>query len=121
MDCKVLEDDLPLVKVFLIPAKEEGICYMVGKIFHTVGDGLTVLQLFSLMQDGGPAIAQGSNKVHYPRVVEFSLFDKISSVAKINEIYVPHTNDTLLVKEQISGAPIREVKWRGPISLNGMK
>ena len=49
VDCKILEDDLPLLKVFLIPAKEQGTCYMVGKIFHTIGDGLSVLQLFSLM------------------------------------------------------------------------
>ena len=56
-DCRLLEDNLLLVKVFLIPAKEPGICYMVGKIFHCIGDGLSALQIFSLMQDGGPAVA----------------------------------------------------------------
>lgn len=40
--------------------------YIVSKSYHVVCDGLSLLQMFSLMQDGGDQVATGSNRVAYP-------------------------------------------------------
>ena len=76
-----ITNELPALKIWLIPAKgneekqaregEQDLkgtseLFIVAKIYHFIGDGLSVLQMFSLMQDGGDGVKYGSNRVRYP-------------------------------------------------------
>ena len=42
----------PLFKLWLVVSKTEGAMYIVSKHYHQISDGLSLLQMFSLMQDG---------------------------------------------------------------------
>ena len=57
---------LPLFQIWLIRAKDNTCIYIVSKSYHLVCDGLSLLQMFSLMQDGGDEIAKETNRVIYP-------------------------------------------------------
>ena len=56
----------PVLKIWLIPSadkpakdkKDQGkSIYIVSKHYHFIADGLSILQMFSLMQDGGTEVS----------------------------------------------------------------
>ena len=76
-----ITNELPALKIWLIPAKgneekptlgsEQDLkgtseLFIVAKFYHFTTDGLSILQMFSLMQDGGDEVKYGSNRVRYP-------------------------------------------------------
>ena len=63
-------DGRPMLKIWLIPAAsgENGTkeIFLFAKFYHFATDGLSITQMFSLMQDGGEEAKYGSNRVRYP-------------------------------------------------------
>ena len=43
------ENGLPVFSMWIVPSKEEGMAYIVVKSLHQLSDGISLLQMFSLM------------------------------------------------------------------------
>ena len=97
------------MKIWLIPADAEensNSIYIVTKCYHFIADGLSNLQMWSLMQDGGPEVSRGTNKVHYTNRPKYTLGETLSnfgeSSAKSQEmIGEPTKPRKLLVDENV--------------------
>ena len=49
-----------------------------------MADGLSILQMFSLMQDGGQDVTHGTNRVHYPQRPKFTFSQTLSNQKELN-------------------------------------
>ena len=56
----------PALKIWLIPSKTNGQLFVVAKFYHFYADGLSIMQMVSLMQDGGDEVRYNTNPIRYP-------------------------------------------------------
>lgn len=55
-----------LFKCWVVPGKDPKSAYLAIKHFHQISDGTSMMQMLSLMQDGGDAVTKGPNQIYYP-------------------------------------------------------
>ena len=56
----------PALKIWLVRSQTEGQLFVVAKFYHFYADGLSIMQMVSLMQDGGDEVRFNTNRIMYP-------------------------------------------------------
>ena len=97
-----IEKGLPLFKIWLVPSKDKNMIYIVSKHYHSISDGLSLLQMFSLMQDGGDDVVRGSNCIVYPPKKKFTC-GEIMSKFKAQGEFDDESNEKMKIPDKLLG------------------
>ena len=122
-----LEQGLPLMKIWIVPGKDKDVAYIVTKHYHQLSDGMSLIQMFSLMQDGGDAVTKGSNQIIYPARQNVSLttmmskYKQLEEMDSANAVLMEETDQLLGNRNEGLQTPERVLFVTGDMSLAELK
>ena len=115
------------MKIWIVPGKDKKVAYIVTKHYHQVSDGMSLVQMFSLMQDGGDAVSKGSNRIPYPVRKNVSLptviskYQQLMDMDSANALIMEETDQLLGNRSEGLQLPERVLYVTGDMSLTKLK